>query len=274
MRGGWARRRRPAAQAAQLRLCSGEAHHLAARRERWRSARALLHWRHRHNRGIDAASSWTPLRRMADASRGASAEDGVPRSPAGGSGRRRRPERRVESDEGEELGAGTGIAAAALLGAGLFVLRRVLPFGKGRGGARPRAGGPPVPHFRASDLPPSSPAVVAAWNTRAVADFLRHCELGQHAKAFSAAGVDGQLLITLSAADMAELGVTSRVQRVRPSRTHARGARGRTPRSSAARRRRRQRHDAAPRAKKATGAAAAREAANHAPQPAAARRGG
>lgn len=149
------------------------------------------------------------------------ADEAAPAAAA--SPRRRRVAPAPSAEDG--LDAGTGIAAAALLGAGLFLLRRVLPFG--RRSSRGAAGGAPVSHFRAGDLPPSSRAVVAAWSTRAVSDFLRHVELAQHAKAFAAAGVDGELLLTLTPGDMAELGVTQRVQRVRPSRSaqHAGSAR-------------------------------------------------
>ena len=118
-----------------------------------------------------------------------------------------------ESDE-DELPLGAGVAAAAALGLGLALLRKILPFGKRRKEAR-KPPPPPDPGLRPEIAPPPHPAVVAAWSVRAVGDFLRFSELGALAPAFAEAGVDGAMLLQLTAADMASLGATHRVQRVR-----------------------------------------------------------
>ena len=61
-----------------------------------------------------------------------------------------------------------------------------------------------------------SDVAVHTWSVDAVEKWLHRLNLGQHAKKFAAAGVDGGLLLRIDDADLAdELGVTSRLERKR-----------------------------------------------------------
>jgi hypothetical protein len=148
--------------------------------------------------------------------------------------------------EEEALPPGSGLAAALVVGVASLLLKRVFRRGGGTAPASRRAhggdgdadgvdggasggapGGGHAAHFRARDLPPG-PGVVAAWSVAAVCDFLTHIDLGHLAGAFQDNGIDGAMLLSLTAEDFAELGVVHRLQRVR--------ARARGPAQNTARR--------------------------------------
>jgi len=65
---------------------------------------------------------------------------------------------------------------------------------------------------RCAQVPGGEPR---SWSVRGVGSFLRAIGLAQHVKAFREAGVDGELLLTLSSEDYKELGVTRSVHLVR-----------------------------------------------------------
>jgi hypothetical protein len=170
------------------------------------------------------------------------AADAMDDAPAEEEPSKRRPSQPPVEDA---LPPGSGLAAALVVGVASMLFKRVFRrrSGSGSDARASRRATPPgdapgeghhVSHFRARDLPPA-PGVVAAWSVAAVCEFLAHIGLSQYAPAFEDNAVDGAMLLSLTAEDLAELGVAHRLQRVRPVRPVRCGRCGAKKRGSVAR---------------------------------------